>query len=338
VKKRKKKPLVLLLATPDSMSSIVYGMYDVLSMAGSSFHHMVTGIPGENLLDVRIIASSNKPFRCHGGILVEPHVTIAEVAVADVVVICNRYINFDSGIPECNSELISWLHGMYRDGSMLTSICSGATILADTGLLDGRTASSHWGYRHLYHKRYPEVDWNHNLMLCVTGDDKRIVTTGGDSAWRHLALYLIGLFCGRQQAIESSKSHLLSVEGSGQLPYASMIQNRIHNDEVIESVQNWIRSHYQLSKPVEEMARQSGLTTRTFARRFRAATGYYPLEYVQGFRIEVAKKLLESTPTSIEEISDSVGYEDTASFRRLFKRLVNTTPTAYRNRFIGILG
>ena len=117
------------------------------------------------------------------------------------------------------------------------------------------------------------------------------------------------------------------------MPYSAMSCSTHHGDAVVRDCQNWIEQNYRCANPVSEMTSRSGLNPRTFSRRFRSATGYQPIEYVQGIRIEIAKQMLESDDTGIESISSSVGYDDPTSFRRVFKRKVGLSPARYRKKF-----
>jgi transcriptional regulator GlxA family with amidase domain len=332
-----KKPLISLLVTPETTPAVLYGIYDVLTMVSNVYLDMVTGVQGDELLDVRIVAQSRQPFRCYGDILVEPHAGIDEVVNTDAVVVCDRYTRIDSALRGTYPELAQWLKQMHANNAILTSICSGSTILAETGLLDGLEVSGHWAYQNAYRTNYPRVRWRQDIVLSLDGENRRIITTGGVTSWQGLALYLIEHFCGRQHAIDTAKVHLLSGHPDGQLPFTAMTQSDIHNDAIIRDIQSWIARNYTVTNPVERMTEKSGLTTRTFARRFHAATRYFPLEYVQELRVESAKKLLETQANSVDEISGKVGYEDTASFRRLFKRKAGLTPMAYRKKFAGIM-
>jgi transcriptional regulator GlxA family with amidase domain len=148
-----------------------------------------------------------------------------------------------------------------------------------------------------------------------------------------MKLYLIARFCGQEEAVRATNIFLLGDRSEGQLPFAAMARPRTHSDAIIEKCQTWIAQHYEIANPVAHMAAYSGLTPRTFKRRFRAATGYTPIDHVQPFRIEEAKQSLESTDMQIDQISLEVGYSDPASFRRLFKRMVGVTPAHYRQRF-----
>jgi transcriptional regulator GlxA family with amidase domain len=160
-----------------------------------------------------------------------------------------------------------------------------------------------------------------------------VVCSGGASSWQDLALLLIARHAGTEEAIRISKLFLYQWHRDGQLPYASMIANVQHGDTAIQGCQEWIAQNYERADIVAELVHRSGLPKRTFDRRFRAATGYSPLAYIQALRIEEAKQLLETGSAPIEGIAREVGYEDTASFRRLFGRLAGMTPGNYRRKF-----
>ena len=184
-----------------------------------------------------------------------------------------------------------------------------------------------------FREHYPTVRWREDAILCKAGDRDRIVTAASVTAWQDLALYLIARLCGPKHAIQAGKVFLLSPHTDGQLPFASMTRLLQRSDAVVQECQVWLADNYSCANPVAQMTGRSGLSIRTFARRFRAATGYVPIDYVHAIRIEEAKQLLETAQQPIDEIGRAVGYEDPASFRRLFKRLAGVTPGGYRRRF-----
>jgi transcriptional regulator GlxA family with amidase domain len=296
---------------------------------------MVTGVAGEELLDVKIIARKSEPFRCMGEVLIEPHAGVDDIDSADAVVVCDMYTPTDTPPKGRYQAEIGWLRRMYARNALVCSVCSGSAVLAETGLLDGLEVSGHWAYRHMFREHYPNVKLTEDSILNLSAEHKRLVTAGGVTAWQDLVIYLIERFCGLQQAVYTAKVHLLAPHTDGQLPFAVMTQ-RNHGDALIQDCQGWIADHYECVSPVAQMTVRSGLSSRTFARRFRSSTGYQPIEYVQGLRIEAAKQLLESETTVIEEISNRVGYEDPTSFRRIFKRNVGITPALYRKKFCSI--
>lgn len=332
-RKKTPRPLVCLLASAETSPSVLYGLYDVLSTAGAMYGELTSGKTGHEVLDVRIVAATAEPFRCFGGIMVEPHVAIDALDEADFIIVCDMYTPIDTPPRGIYDREIDWLKRMYAKGATLASVCSASLVLAEAGLLDGKAASGHWAYRELFREHYPKVNLHLGAILTFADDGDRIVTAGGVTSWHELALYTIARLSGPEHAIETAKIHILPGHSEGQLPYAVFTHGVHHSDALIGDCQAWISENYSCANPVASLVERSGLKPRTFARRFRAATGYQPMDYVQAIRIEEAKKLLEANSTKVEEIGHLVGYEDPTFFRRLFKRQVGMTPVAYRKKF-----
>ena len=213
-------------------------------------------------------------------------------------------------------------------------------MLAEAGLLNRHEATTHWSALDLFRQCYPLVLLKPERILVPSGAEHRIVTSGGSASWAELALYLVARFCGEAEARRIAKVFLFGDRGDGQLPFAAMVRPKQHDDAVIAQSQIWIADHYSVSNPVSRMAAQSGLTSRTFKRRFAKTTGYTPLHYVQSVRIEEAKHMLETSNSAIDDIAGLVGYDEPNSFRRLFKRTTGISPHQYRVRFkkIGVPG
>lgn len=330
------KPLICLLASSDTTASVLYGLYDVLGNVGPDYEEMFGGFLEDSLMDVKIVAPSSDPFVCLSGIPVQPQAAIDDIERADVVIVCDMYTPVDQSPLDKHTAEIQWLRRMYARDALLCSVCSGSTVLAEAGFLNGHEASSHWAYSAMFRKYFPQVKFVPDSILNLNAENKRLVTTGGVTAWQDLAIYLIERFCGLNQAFNTARVYLLEAHEDGQAPFSPMTCNAQHDDAIVRECQAWIGKHYDRANPVSEMIDRSGLKSRTFARRFRGATGYQPIDYVQGLRIEAAKKMLESDATNIEEISSRVGYEDPASFRRVFKRKVGLTPAVYRKKFSSI--
>ena len=331
-----KLPKISLLVSAESSPSVLYGLYDVLLSAGVDFSDLTIGEPGEKLIDVGIVSASGKPFRCWGGVLVEPQAALDDVRETDVAIVCDMYTPINqSPLGRYPSE-IAWLQRMHAKGAVIASVCSGALVLAEAGLLDDLESSAHWAYRDVFRRYFPKVKLRENAILTLAGADQRIVTAGGVTSWQDLAIYLIARLCGVEHAIKTAKVHVINGHAEGQLPFAAMTQLLQQSDAVIGDCQIWIAENYNSHNPVARMAERSGLNPRTFARRFRSATGYPPMDYVHAIRIEEAKQLLETEETSIEQVGHLVGYEDPAFFRRLFKRKAGLSPASYRKRFARI--
>jgi transcriptional regulator GlxA family with amidase domain len=222
---------------------------------------------------------------------------------------------------------------MYAGGATICSACSGAMLTAETGLLDGHEATVHWISEAAFRRRHPDVTLRVDQVLVVSGERGRLVTSGASTAWHDLALYLVASHVGPATANALARFGLMQWHRDGQAAFQVFDPPTDHGDAAIAAAQRWIGENVAVANPAEQMVEQSGLTARTFKRRFRAATGETPIAYVQRIRVERAKRRLEQSSDPIEEISWAVGYEDPASFRRLFKRLTGLTPGDYRRRF-----
>lgn len=332
----KKTLTVSILALPESSSSVLYGLYDVLSSAGRMWSQITGEAESAPALDVRIVSPRKDLFRCWGGVPVAPHATLAETAASDIVVISDFAIPLDFDPRGAWPEATDWLRRQYDGGALVAGVCTGSALVADAGLLDGGAATTHWAYCELFERHFPHIRLNVTEVLMPATPDARVVTTGGASSWEDLALYLIARFCGEAEARRMSKLFLIGDHSEGQLPYAAMVRPRPHDDLVVADCQTWIADHYAAPNPVSRMVERSGLPERSFKRRFSAATGYKPVAYVQTLRIEEAKQQLETTDWPTDRIGAAVGYEDPASFRRLFKRHTGITPARYRQRFRGV--
>lgn len=330
---RIKKPLILLLVAPETSASVLYGLYDILASVGAVYPEMVKGDPGDELLDVQIVSVDGKSFHCVGNIPVQPHLSLSDCKQADAIVVCDMYTSIYDAPKNRYPREVSWLKQMHKSGSLLTSVCSGSLLLAETGLLNNHQATAHWAYRDMFQRDYPEISFCSDSILCLEAEKNRLVTAGGVSALHDLAIYLIAKYCGYKTAIETAKVFLISGHAEGQSPYTVLTRPMESTDAVITQSLGWITEHFATANPVEKLVEQSGLKSRTFSRRFRAVTGMSPLEYVQAVRIEEAKKMLEADKISNDDLAASVGYDDPTSFRKIFKRGTGMTPAAYRRKF-----
>jgi len=170
-------------------------------------------------------------------------------------------------------------------------------------------------------------------VLIISGIHQKFVMTGGVMSWHDLALHLIARYVGPMAAQTVARFLMLQWHAEGQAPYITFSPKLNHNDALILSLQKWLHNHFTEINIIEKIIKRSGLARRTIERRFREATGYSPLSYIQNLRIAEARSMLEQTNQAIEKISFNVGYENTAFFRRLFKRITRLTPGAYRRKF-----
>jgi len=323
---------VSLLALPDAMATTLSGLYEVLR----SFDLLGTfddTVPEQSPYRVEIVGSSDAATRTASGLPVRIDRTIDAVERTDVVIVPSVLVEGGEWKPGRYPELVSWLSRMHDRGAMLCSACSGVLLLAETGLLDGREATVHWAYGKTFRRNFPAVRLSLEKVLVVAGERGQFVMSGASASWHDLALHLVARHVGPTAAQAISKFLLLQWHVDGQAPYVVFEPVLDHGDGVVLAAQRWLAEHYPVAAPVEEMTRRSGLAERSFKRRFARATGLSPIAYVQTLRVEEAKRRLERTDAPIDEIGWSVGYEDPASFRRLFKRVTQVTPGTYRRRF-----
>lgn len=325
-----------LLAVPETSAAVLYSLHEVFRSVGTLWSDL-TGEPvSVRRLLPRVIAGQAVPFRCCAGAPIAPDLTFATSGTLDLVVVPDLAVSMADDPRGRWPAAADWLRGQYAAGAIVASVCTGSLLLADAGLLDRRDATTHWAARAIFSTCYPAVQLRPERVLVPAGPEHRLITSGGSAAWAELALYLIARLCGREEAIRITKVFLLGDRSDGQLPFAAMARPRQHDDAVIADCQGWIAAHYAAPHPVRQMCARSGLTVRTFKRRFRRATGYSPIDYVQSLRIEEAKYLLETTDAATDQIGAEVGYEDPASFRKVFKRLTGVTPARYRQRTKGV--
>ena len=298
---------------------------------------MTAAEPGEAALDVFIVAATGQPFRCSSGVLVEPRAGIDDVTAADVVIVSDIYPPSDLPLGARFGAEIDWLRRMHASGAVLASVCTGSLLLAATGLLNGRSCAGHWSFVDRFRVDVPRVRFDPALILDLANEDDGLITAGGGTSWHDLALHLVARYCGPLAASQTAKIHLLASHEDGQLPFSSMTRRGPADDATIAKAETWIGEHYDTPNPVSRMTELTGLAPSTFARRFRAATNYRPIDYVHAIRIERARVLLERDLGGVEDVGFTVGYQDPTFFRRLFRRTTGLTPAAYRRRYVPLV-
>ncbi len=228
------------------------------------------------------------------------------------------------------TELVAWIKQLHQDGTVIASACSGAFLLAEAEILNKRQATTHWQLADRFRSRYPKVDLQIDRLI-VDGVD--YLCAAGTGAHIDLALHLIEKYGSKSLAKVCARMMLIDGTRREQAPFVKFKGSREHIDEPVLKVQQWLDRYYREKVTVRVMAKRAGLNERTFLRRFKKATGEAPLEYLQKMRIEKAKQLLTGTDQGLEEITNTVGYVDLSSFRRLFRQIVGMSPTTYRKRF-----
>ncbi|MEO1331312.1 MAG: helix-turn-helix domain-containing protein [Pseudomonadota bacterium] len=328
------KPIdVQLLALPETAASGLYGMLDVLRVAGALWRTISGADPGPTCFNPRIVASQPEPFRCGGVAMVEPDIVISPSNVPEVLVITDFWLALDDAVLDRHEELKAWLRHCWSNGATIYSACSGSIILAAAGLLDGRPATSHWAYSDLFDSAFPKVSFDPTSNLCFSDESGRLVTAGGAAAWHDLALHIISRHISPGEAIATAKFFLMKWHPEGQRPYANEARQRPHADSAVRRAESWLRENFQSPDPVSGAIAAVGVSERSLKRRFTQATGVSLIAYAQNLRVEAAKEALEFSRKSFEEIAADVGYDNVAFFRRLFKRCTGMSPTEYRRLY-----
>jgi transcriptional regulator GlxA family with amidase domain len=317
----------------ETAGSALYGMIDVLCATGRIWQNLSRSGGERTYFRVRIVSPDGRPFSCGNRIPVNPDCSIPNDPVADIVILPELWLGPDESLQGRYPELVKWIRRRYRGGATLYSACSGAVMLAETGLLDGCPATSHWGYQDLFRQRYPRVRFDPAPNLTFADPAGRIVTAGGTTSWHDLALHIIARHAGPGEALRIAKVYLLKWHDEGELPYAALVRPLPHGDSVVRRCEDWLHANFRQADALATVSQRAGIPERTLKRRFKAASGVTLIGYLQNLRIEEAKRLLESSDLPIDEISAEVGYADTSFFRRLFKRLAGLTPGRYRRLF-----
>ncbi|WP_277937809.1 GlxA family transcriptional regulator [Xanthomonas vesicatoria] len=231
-----------------------------------------------------------------------------------------------------NAGLIDWLRRQHARGAMLCSVCAGAFLLAGTGVVDGRRMTTHWLHADALQQRFPAIRVDSDEMLIDEGD---IMSAGGVMSWTDLGLRLVDRLLGPAIMLETARVMLVDPPGRQQRYYSVFSPRLTHGDAAILRVQHWLQQTGAQDVALTSLAAQAGLEARTFLRRFQKATGMTSTEYGQRLRIGRARALLEANVLTIDAIAWEVGYQESAAFRKVFKRTLGLSPSDYRRRFAG---
>ncbi len=322
---------VTLVATPDAQVSPLSGLYETFN-SFALLAEFEPDIPPQPFI-VEIVAPSVNAMRGASGLPLGAHGTYEDVNHTNIAIIPLMMVEGPNWVPGRYPGLVKWLRKMHRDGTILCSACTGVLLLAETGLLSGLEATIHWAFAPTFHRNFPDVHLRTQEVLITAGNRHEFVMTGGVMSWHDLALHLIARYVGPTAAQAMARLLMLEWHGDGQMPYIAFSPRLDHGDSLVAQLQEWLQGHYMIANPIEELAARATLSERSIERRFRKATGNTPLSYVQNLRISEARRRLERTDMPVEEIGFEVGYENTAFFRRVFKRMTRLTPGAYRRKF-----
>ena len=284
---------------------------------------------GEPLFEVVVASDDGLPVPSLSGQALQAEVALEQVARTDLVLIPGFLFTLREALPGFH-RYRDWLRQQHAQGAVLAAMCTATFMLAEADLLGGTRATTHWAFAELFRRRYPDALLDERQILC---EDNRLISSGGASAAVDLLLHLVRRFASLELAQLCSRYLLIDNVRSEQSSYVLWSMPKSHGDADILRVQNWLDEHFGQPLLIDELAGRFGFGVRNFKRRFKEATGYTPLAYLQTLRLEKAKQLLETTRMSLDSITFAVGYEDSNSFRRLFQQRVGLLPAAYRKKF-----
>lgn len=320
-------PTIALLAVQNCMFSSITGPLDIFTVASLEWQKMWP-VDSSPFFQITVVGPTNRVITAFNGRLIQIETDFNHTTLYDIVFVPVIFGNLDPILAD--TETINWLSQQGSRGAVLCSVCAGSFLLAQTGLLDGRKATTHWNLADSFAARFPGVLVKKDTMLV---DEGNCITAGGVSAYLDLSLYLAARFGSRELGAILSRILLIDPSRHSQSPYRTHSFNKNHGDSVILAIQNWLHENYRHTATVQDLAARAGLGERTFMRNFKKATGDTPLEYLQQLRIEAARTLLESTVETVDGITLKTGYEDTSSFRKLFKKHTGLSPSQYRKKF-----
>lgn len=309
-----------LLIYPDCQLAAIYGLTDLFSIAGKW--------AGEDAREIRVShwRADDTGVRCEWDSHPGGEHRLTHVIAPPSIIMPERMAPAPAAA--------RWLRDQHAGGATLCSVCAGAFVLAETGLIDGRRATTHWAFARQLAERFPKVHLADEHMVVDEGD---IVTAGGILAWADLGLTLVARLLGPATMLATARFLLIDPPRQSQRPFAQFLPRFDHGDDAIRRLQHRIHAHAATMSGVGGLAAEAGMTGRTLLRRFSAATGFTPVEYLQQVRVAKAREALERTQTPVDRIAWDVGYSDPAAFRKIFQRVSGLSPAAYRQQF-GIAG
>ncbi|GAA5025404.1 AraC family transcriptional regulator [Marivirga lumbricoides] len=271
-----------------------------------------------------------KEIRLNNGLLsFHPDKLLTEVETTDLIIMPATSGDISEAI-ELNKAILPWVVSQYNKGSEVASLCNGAFLLASTGLLSGKTCSTHWLHAPTFRSMFPDVKLVDDRVI---SEQKGLYSSGGANTYWNLLLYIVEKYTSREMAVMASKFFLLDISKNNQLPFSMFKGQKAHGDEIIVAAQEYIEKHYDAKISVDDLAERFGTGRRTFERRFKKATSNSIVEYLQRVKIEAAKLQLETGRKNVNEVMYEVGYNDPKAFREVFKKYVGISPVDYRNKF-----
>ena len=312
---------------PKGQYSIVNigGSFQIMNWANDVFFQQTR----TRLFEIEFVGHAKPANDKDGFYTVTPPKTITDIEKTDLIIIPAVHGDLKEAI-NINTEVIDWVHDQYLKGAEIAAFCIGAFLLAETGILNGKTCSTHWGHARELQEMFPKVVVQAENIVSV---NKGIYTSGGAYAFTNLVIYLIEIYGGRELALMTAKAFMIDVDKNNQSLFMIFNGQKDHGDEKVLEIQEEIEKNYTQNFSVADLADNYALNRRTLERRFKSATGNSVIEYLQRVRIEGAKKILENANQTVSDAMFDVGYNDAKAFREVFRKYVGVSPLDYKKKF-----
>ncbi len=308
----------------NNLSSIV-GAYKIFTRANEYWKRSGK----KERFSIQLAGISKKVEFYSGLFTVKPHTHISAIAKTNLIIIPSLNHQYKTAVKD-NQLLIDWVEKQYKRGAEVASVCTGAFMLASSGLLNGKSCSTHWSAADDFRALFPEVKLQPDKLIT---DEKGIYTNGGAYSFLNLIIYLIEKYYNRQIAILCAKVFQIEMDRNSQSAFAIFTGQKLHGDEVIKKAQTFIENRLHEKMTMEELSSKFSVGRRNFDRRFIKATGNTPIEYTQRVKVELAKKAFENSSKTINEVMYEVGYSDVKAFREVFRKITGMSPIEYKGRY-----
>jgi len=319
------KHLTILVPDGENNLSSIVGAFKIFTRANAYWKEMGK----RELFKIELAGISKKVEFYDGLFTVKPHTHISTITKTNLIIIPSLNHNYQEAVKE-NKQLIDWIERQYKNGAEIASICTGAFLLASSGLLNGKTCSTHWSVAENFKAMFPNVNLQTDKLIT---DEYGIYTNGGAYSFLNLVIYLVEKYYDRQTAIFCSKVFQIELDRQSQSPFIIFKGQKSHGDEIVQQAQAYIEKHVDEKISFENLSSRFAVGRRNFDRRFIKATGNTPLEYSQRVKIESAKKAFETSRKTINEVMYEVGYSDVKAFREVFRKITGMSPLEYRSKY-----
>jgi transcriptional regulator GlxA family with amidase domain len=318
------KQVVIVVPKGKTNLSSITGTFEILTRANDYWQQL----GNKPMIEVRIAGFMSELKLDLGFFSIHP-INIREIKKTDLVIVPSLSHDYDNILKD-NKELVSWIAQQYKSGAEIASICTGAFLIAATGLLDGKSCSTHWNAAAGFRRLFPDINLHIDKLITA---EKGIYSNGGAFSFLNLILLLVEKYFDRHTAIYCSKIFQIEIERTSQSPFFIFQTQKKHGDDVISQAQTYIEENLAAKISFENLASKLAVSRRNFDRRFVKATGNTPVEYLQRVKVEVAKKTLEEGRRTIFEVMSEVGYSDDKAFREVFKRITGLSPLDYKEKY-----